>query len=475
MQNEKLHVVMIPWLAFGHMIPFLELAKCLAKRGNHVSFISTPQNIERIPPIPPNLSNLIDLVPLAPPPVKGLPENAQATSDIEFDQMHLLKKLHDGLEGPICTFLRNQGPTPDWIIYDMGVYWGPRVAHSFGLPCAFFGIYSASTMSFIGPPSVLLARAEKPHNMMSPEQLMVAPPWITIPTKVAFRYHEALKIVSGSYQDPTEATDDYRIGTTIQGCTLVALRTSIDYEPDWLHQLSQLYQKPILPVGFLSPSVPASLHEEENGKGNSILEEIKWLDTQKHASTVYVAFGSEFRLSQEQVTELAFGLDLSQRPFLWAYRGDPALLPIGFQGRTKGRGIVRFSWAPQPTFLAHPSIGAFLTHAGWGSTVEGLSFGKPLVMLPMMADQGLITRVMEERKVGVEVCRNERDGSFTRDAVSKALRVVMVEKEGECIRENAKEMKDIFGDKGRHDHYIDEFVQYLIKHRGEGKTPKGVD
>ncbi|XXG74257.1 hypothetical protein AAC387_Pa07g3025 [Persea americana] len=71
MQNEKLHVVMIPWLAFGHMIPFLELAKCLAKRGNHVSFISTPRNIERIPPIPPNLSNLIDLVPLAPPPVKG--------------------------------------------------------------------------------------------------------------------------------------------------------------------------------------------------------------------------------------------------------------------------------------------------------------------------------------------------------------------------------------------------------------------
>ncbi|XXG74256.1 hypothetical protein AAC387_Pa07g3024 [Persea americana] len=305
--------------------------------------------------------------------------------------------------------------------------------------------------------------------MMSPEQLMVAPPWITIPTKVAFRYHEAHKRVSGSYQDPTEATDDYRIGTTTQGCTLVALRTSIDYEPDWLHQLPQLYQKPILPLGFLSPSVPASLHEEETGKANSILEEIKWLDTQEHASTVYVAFGSELRL-QEQVTEVAFGLDLSQLPFLWGCRGDPALLPIWFHERTKGRGIVRFGWAPQPTFLAHPSIGAFLTHADWGFTVEGLSFGKPLVMLPMIADQGFNARVMEERKVGLEVCRNERDGSFTRDAVSKALRVVIVEKEGECIRDNAKEMQNIFGDKGRHDQYIDEFVQYLIKHR-EGKPP----
>lgn len=88
-------------------------------------------------------------------------------------------------------------------------------------------------------------------------------------------------------------------------------------------------------------------------------------------------------------------------------------------------------------------------------------------MLPMIADQGLVARVMEEKKVGVEVCRNEIDGSFTRDGVAKALRLVMVEKEGECIRENAREMQNIFGDQSRNDQYIDEFLQYLIKHRGD--------
>ncbi|XXG74252.1 hypothetical protein AAC387_Pa07g3020 [Persea americana] len=77
MQEEKLHVVMIPWLAFGHMLPFLELAKCPAKSGHRVSFISTPRNIERLPSIPPNLSShLLNLVRLTPPPIHGLPEHA---------------------------------------------------------------------------------------------------------------------------------------------------------------------------------------------------------------------------------------------------------------------------------------------------------------------------------------------------------------------------------------------------------------
>ncbi|RWR85573.1 putative UDP-rhamnose:rhamnosyltransferase 1 [Cinnamomum micranthum f. kanehirae] len=424
MQDEKLHVVMIPWLAFGHMIPFLELSKCLAKRGHRVSFISTPRNIERLPPIPPNLTHLIDLVSLTPHPINGLPEQAQATTDIPLSQNHLLRKLLDGLEDPIRIFLRDLVPSPDWIIYDFFTHWAPRIAHSFGLPCANFSIVSASTWCFVGPPSVLLARAEQPSNM-SPEQFMVAPPWITFPSKVAFRYHEAVHQIKHFSQGPSELSLGYRFGTSIRDCTLLVTRTSMDFEPDALRLLSDLCQKPVLPVGFLSPSPQLSSHEE-----NNIWEEIQWLNSQKHASAIYVAFGSEFRLSHDQVTELAMGLELSQLPYLWAYRGDTALLPTGFQDRAKGRGIVRMGWAPQPRFLAHESVGAFLTHAGWSSTIEGLSFGKPLVMLPMMADQGLITRMMEERKVGVEVCRNERDGFFTRDAVAKALRLVMVEEEG---------------------------------------------
>ena len=62
--KKKLHIAMFPWLDFGHMIPYLELAKLMAQKGHHISFLSTPQNIDRLPKLPPNLASLIDLVKL---------------------------------------------------------------------------------------------------------------------------------------------------------------------------------------------------------------------------------------------------------------------------------------------------------------------------------------------------------------------------------------------------------------------------
>ena len=74
---------------------------------------------------------------------------------------------------------------------------------------------------------------------------------------------------------------------------------------------------------------------------------------------------------------------------------------------------------PRVGVLAHGALGAFLTQCGcgWPSTIEGLVSGHPLVMLPFVVDQGLITRTMAERGVGVEVAWNDGDGSFGRDGI----------------------------------------------------------
>nr|TKV92402.1 hypothetical protein SEVIR_9G161240v2 [Setaria viridis] len=48
-----LRIVIFPWLAFGHLLPYLELAELLASRDHRVSFISTPGNIARLPPLRP--------------------------------------------------------------------------------------------------------------------------------------------------------------------------------------------------------------------------------------------------------------------------------------------------------------------------------------------------------------------------------------------------------------------------------------
>ncbi|MFS8009991.1 putative soyasaponin III rhamnosyltransferase [Helianthus anomalus] len=48
--HKQLHVAMFPWLAFGHIIPFLELSKIIAQKGHKVSFLSTTRNIQLSPP-----------------------------------------------------------------------------------------------------------------------------------------------------------------------------------------------------------------------------------------------------------------------------------------------------------------------------------------------------------------------------------------------------------------------------------------
>lgn len=62
-----LDVVMFPWLAFGHMIPFLQLSKRLAARGHAVTFLSTPRNLARLQPVPASLSDRLRLQPLPMP------------------------------------------------------------------------------------------------------------------------------------------------------------------------------------------------------------------------------------------------------------------------------------------------------------------------------------------------------------------------------------------------------------------------
>jgi hypothetical protein len=45
MASKQFHVMMSPWMAFGHMIPFLELSKKLSAKGVRISFLFTQRNV----------------------------------------------------------------------------------------------------------------------------------------------------------------------------------------------------------------------------------------------------------------------------------------------------------------------------------------------------------------------------------------------------------------------------------------------
>jgi len=128
--------------------------------------------------------------------------------------------------------------------------------------------------------------------------------------------------------------------------------------------------------------------------------------------------------------------------------------------------VARTGWVPQVRVLAHAAVGSFLTHCGWGSTVESLfRFGLPLVMLPFVADQGLIARAMAAHGVGVEVPRDEHDGSFRGDDVAATVRRVMAEEEGRELARNARELQKVVGDRARQEQYVDDLVEYLQRYK----------
>ncbi|KAK9093514.1 hypothetical protein Syun_028425 [Stephania yunnanensis] len=460
----ELHVVMLPWLAMGHLIPFLELSKRLARKGIVVSFVSTPRNIDRVQSrIPESLSPLIHLIRLPLPPLHNLPPSAEATIDLPVEEVHFLKAAFDGLEAPFDDFLLSA--SPDWIICDFASYWLPPLALKYGIPCAYLSLFSASSMAFFGPAARMLGLPNKWET--SSTDFTSVPKWIPYPSNVVLRKHEIKRILHSVHQggNASKVLDGYRLGSVVQGCDVVLIRSCNKLESNALRLLeTDIYEKPIIPVGLLPPYV----EEMEESMDADIRE---WLDRQKPESVVYVALGTEACLTQEEINELAHGLELSELPFFWVFRKLSVLdainveLPSGFKERIGDRGVVwEGSWAPQVNILAHPSVGGFLTHCGWNSIIEALGFGRALILFPYLSEQGLNARMMESSNVGLEIPRDEHEGSFTSKSVAESLKMVMVEEEGEHLRSNAREIKQIFGDRDLHDGYIDNLIHYLKNH-----------
>nr|CAB3452579.1 unnamed protein product [Digitaria exilis] len=199
-QQHTLHLVVFPWLAFGHLIPFLELSKRLAARGYAVTFVSTPRNIARLPALAEGLSGRVRMVALPLPAVDGLPERAESTADVPPEKVELLKAGFDGLAAPLADFLAAAcagdpeeeeegvfGTRPDWIVLDFAHYW-------------------------------LCPIAEK-HQL-----------------------------------NASGVADSERYSRTVDHCRLLVVRSCHEVEPRVFPILAELFRKPVVPAGLLLPA-----------------------------------------------------------------------------------------------------------------------------------------------------------------------------------------------------------------------------
>ncbi|KAL6290339.1 hypothetical protein ACE6H2_007849 [Prunus campanulata] len=467
MAKDHPHVVMLPWSAFGHMMPFFQLSIALAKAKVHVSFISTPKNIQRLPKISPDLQPFIHLVSIPFPALTSgfLPEGAEATVDIPFEKMDNFKIAYDLLQQPIKQFIGDQ--LPDWIIVDFSAHWAVEIGKEFGVPLVYFSVFCAATCVFLTSLENI-SKANTDHDVLpSPESLTSPRDFGTFRSTIAYRKHEAVDMHAGFYElNDSGISDSDRHNKILLACQAVAMRSCNEFEGEYLEAYKNKIGKLVIPTGLLPPEQPSAKREiSSDGSPNNVI--FDWLDKQKPKSVVFVGFGSECKLSKEQVFEIAHGLELSELPFLWALRkpkwanSEADALPPGFVERTSEKGLVCLGWVAQMEILGHPSVGGSLFHSGWGSVIETLQFGHVLVVLPFIIDQPLNARLLVEKDLAVEVKRTE-DESFCKDDIAKTLRHAMVAEEGEKLRSNARKAAKVFGDHKLHqDHYLGQFVHYL--------------
>ncbi|KAF7061768.1 hypothetical protein CFC21_068434 [Triticum aestivum] len=130
--SSPLHIMVVPWLAFGHLLPYLELSERLPERGHRVSYVSTSRNLARLPTLRPTAVPRVDFVMLPLPSVDGLTDGAESTNDVPDDKRGLHFKAFDGLATPFAEFMAaactDEATRPHWVIADCFHHWAAAAA-----------------------------------------------------------------------------------------------------------------------------------------------------------------------------------------------------------------------------------------------------------------------------------------------------------------------------------------------------------
>ncbi|KVI08876.1 anthocyanidin 3-O-glucosyltransferase 5-like [Cynara cardunculus var. scolymus] len=243
--------------------------------------------------------------------------------------------------------------------------------------------------------------------------------------------------------------------------------------------LRSVVKVPVYNIGPLTREV-----EESSSKKSEVIE---WLDRQPLESVLFVSFGSGGTPSADQITELAWGLELSQQRFLWVIRppagssndgafftagtgtdGPPEYLPEGFLTRTQRVGLVLPLWAPQVEILNHRSVGGFLSHCGFNSVLESIKGGVPMIAWPLYAEQRLNASIVaEEQKVGVRPAVLPTKKVVGREEIEQMARRLMESEEGKRMREKVKALgesaKEALGIEGSSYNSMCEFIKCCEK------------
>ncbi|KAJ3671916.1 hypothetical protein LUZ60_007995 [Juncus effusus] len=463
--NKKtINVMMFPFLAFGHISPFVQLAQKLVAVSDNtvrISLLIANGNVPRVKALLPSTPS-ISIIPLHLPQVAGLPPGAESTAEVSPAGAELLKIALDGTKPQVDQILREM--RADVIIFDFAQIWVPSLAKPLGIKSVQFCVFAAFPSSYLcaasrklhGPNPTLEDMMKPPLGFPSSSPIQSVPPYMASDFLYIFKSFNGQPCVYD------------RVTRCLEECDGIIFKTCNEMEGKYIDFFKSQHGLKLLLAGPVVPEPPQGKLERKWAD---------WLEGFPEGSVVFSSFGSETFLSEANTKELLLGLEMSGFPFLvvlnFSKNGEETneamvkkILPEGFKERIKGRGIVHCGWVQQQHILRHKSVGCFVCHAGFSSVAEGMISDCQLVMLPQKGDQFLNSLLfVKELGIGVEVERNEVDGSFNGNAVCEGVRMVMDGDEFEGkknpIRENHKKWKEFLMDEKVQGSFMVEFVRGL--------------
>ncbi|XP_021853724.1 scopoletin glucosyltransferase [Spinacia oleracea] len=451
-EAQELHVVFFPFLSHGHMIPTLHIARLFAARDNvKATIITTPLNMATF--TKPNENSTETGAPIIniqvfkfPAKEAGLPDGCENPDQLSGPGMiKNFFKATEMLNEQLEQYLEKI--RPDCLVADMFYPWATKCTSKFNIPRLVFHGFSCFSLC-----AQEVIRLHEPYNnVSSDDELFVLP---SIPHEIQLtrlQIPEALRIEEESF---LKSTINRVIESEVESYGVI-VNSFYELEPDYAEFFTNELGRKAWNIGPVSVT-----NKSPDVKAIDKHECLKWLNSKKPNSVIYICFGSTARSIDPQLHEIAMGLESSGKQFIWVVRNksnsneegknEEVWLPPGFEQRTEGKGLIIRGWAPQVSILEHEAIGAFVTHCGWNSTLEGITAGVPMVTWPMFAEQfyneKLVTEIL---KIGVPVgvkkwsMMPSVEDMIKGEAVEMALREIMDGKEVEEMRNRANKLKEM--------------------------------
>nr|GMC50725.1 UDP-glycosyltransferase 89B2-like [Ipomoea batatas] len=341
-RSRRVHVLVFPYPAQGHMLPLLDLTHQLALRNVAITVLVTPKNLPILSPLlsrHPSINTLVLPFPASP----AIPAGVENAKDLPASGFRVLMVALGGLQDQIVDWFRSHPSPPTAILSDIFVGFTHRLAAEVGVPRYTFSPSGAAAMSVI---FTLWREMPKRKNPNDQNEIFRFP---DVPNSPEFPWWQLSPVYRSHVEgDPSSEfiRQMYFDNTVSYGLLFNSFSAAEGVYLDYMRKY--LGNERIWSVGpLLPPDVPA---ERGGSAAVSAADILSWLDSAESNSVVYVCFGSQAVLTDPQMEALAAGLEKSGVNFLWSTKGPTkghvdgeryGTIPPGFQQRVGPRGLHR--------------------------------------------------------------------------------------------------------------------------------------